>query len=290
MTGYYATWLADALRAADLNVIETPGWKSNGRRGGEPLLGAPRFVIAHHTAGPKSGDHPSLGVVMHGRPGLGGPLSNLFLDRDGDWQVIAAGKCNHAGQTLDPSYQNGWTLGIEAEAAGVPFAPNDWPAVQMSSYVTGVAALLDHLGYDATKCLAHKEIASPKGRKSDPNFDMTVFRVKVARQLSIWNEAASRDKPRPAPTAFSLGRILKNEPFPKRKMRGKDVERVAIALVKAGHGLPKSRSTRTASGYDGIFGAEMEAATKAFQRKRKLLADGRVGRDTTRALNGKWTG
>ena len=290
MTDYYATWLADALRWADLNVIETTGWKSDGRRGGEPLLGTPKFVIVHHTAGPKTGDHPSIGVVKNGRPGLGGPLSNLFLDRDGDWNAIAAGKCNHAGQVLDPDYQNGWTIGIEAEAAGVMNAPNDWPDVQMRSYVTGVAALLWHLKLDATKCLAHKEIASPKGRKSDPNFDMTVFRVKVARQLSIWNEAASRDKPRPAPVAFTLTRILKNDHFPARKMRGKDVERVAVALVKNGEGLPKSKSTRTASGYDGIFGSEMERAVRSFQKRKNLTVDGRVGPNTARALGGKFTG
>lgn len=290
MTGYYATWLADALRWADLKVIETPGWKSNGRRGGEPLLGVPRYAIAHHTAGPKTGDHPSLGVVMNGRPGLGGPLSNLFLDRDGDWTVIAAGKCNHAGQVRHSDFQNGWTIGVEAEAAGVLNAPNDWPDVQMRSYITGMAALMWHLKYGAEKVLAHKEICEPKGRKSDPNFDMTVFRVKVARQLAIWSEAASRDKPRPKPADFTLSRILKNNRFPARKMRGKDVERVAVALVKNGEGLPRSRSTRTASGYDGIFGDEMERAVRSFQRRKKLLADGRVGRDTARALNGKWTG
>lgn len=290
MTDYYATWMADALRRADLNVIEMQGWKSNGRRGGEPLLGTPKFVVVHHTAGPKTGDHPSLNVVAHGRPGLGGPLGNLFLDRDGDWQVIAAGKCNHAGQVRHSDYQNGWTIGIEAEAAGVMNAPNDWPDVQMRSYVTGVAALLWHLKLDATKCLAHKEVCFPVGRKSDPNFDMTVFRVKVARQLAIWQDEVSRDKPRPKPADFTLSRILKNNRFPARKMRGKDVERVAVALVKAGEGLPKSRSTRTASGYDGIFGDEMERATRSFQKRKKLTADGRVGRDTARALNGKWTG
>lgn len=284
MTEQYATWLADALRKRGLKVEEIPGWRTRGRRGGEKLLGVPKYIIDHHTAGPKTGDRPSLNLVEKGRADLGGPLSNLFLTRSGVWVVVAAGKCNHAGRVRHEDYQNGWTIGIEAEATGV----DAWPAEQYQSYVKGVAALLDHLHYKENRTLAHKEICEPAGRKSDPNFGMNEFRALVGRQLDRWAQT-DRDAERPpahAP-AFKLGRVLQIE---KPLMRGKDVEQVALALKRNGFALKNSRSTRTASGFDGIFGPDMAGAVKAFRTRKGLRSGGEVGPRTTVALGGVWIG
>src|SRR5690606_28248152 len=51
----------------------------------------------HHTAGPRSGDLPSLNTLLYGRPGLPGPLCNAALSRSAKIHLIAARRANHAG-------------------------------------------------------------------------------------------------------------------------------------------------------------------------------------------------
>ena len=88
------TWLPQVLLDAGLKVAEQPGWRTRGRGDVGPTKG----VICHHTAGAKTGNMPSLGVVTNGRPDLPGPLAQLCLGRDGTYFVVAAGRCNHAGR------------------------------------------------------------------------------------------------------------------------------------------------------------------------------------------------
>ena len=169
------TWLADVLRAAGLTVVEVPGWKTRGH--GD--MGEVRGVLLHHTAGPLKGDAPSLPVVINGRPDLPGPLSQLFLARSGVWHVVAAGKAWHAGAGVWRGVTDGNArlVGVEAENTGLPNDP--WPAAQVTSYAKGVAAILSHVGAPVEMAAGHKEYATPKGRKSDPSFDMPAFREKV---------------------------------------------------------------------------------------------------------------
>jgi hypothetical protein len=74
------TNLADILRSAGLNVTEVDGWKT---RAHGPLT-AVRSIICHHTAGPPTGDYPSLPIVRdQGRSqefSKGGctPAENIF--------------------------------------------------------------------------------------------------------------------------------------------------------------------------------------------------------------------
>lgn len=167
------TDLATVLRAAGLKVQEVPGWKTRGHG----QMTSVETIACHHTAGPKTGNYPSLGVVRDGRPGLDGPLAQLGLARDGTWLVIAAGVCWHAGVVFESWQNNYHAIGIEAEGTGV----DPWPAIQYNSYVAGVRALKDHYKVPLSHVLGHKEIAKPKGRKTDPNFDMNNFRAAVAR-------------------------------------------------------------------------------------------------------------
>ena len=90
------TDLADVLRSADLNVIEEPGWKTRGHG----VMASVKSILCHHTAGPATGDYPSLQIVRDGRPDLSGPLAQLGLSRSGLWYVIAAGRSYHAGKTI----------------------------------------------------------------------------------------------------------------------------------------------------------------------------------------------
>lgn len=178
---YRLTWLADVLRDAGLTVVEHGGWQSRGR--GE--MGNVVGVIMHHTAGPATGDLPSLGVVLNGRPadGIPGPLSQLMLSRSGAWHVIAAGVANHAGKGyadfVGQDNGNQHMLGVEAESTG----KGDWTQAQIVSYPRGVAALLEKLDEPTSHAIAHKEWARPLGRKIDPAGwpgDMKEFRASVA--------------------------------------------------------------------------------------------------------------
>jgi len=139
-------------------------------------------VVCHHTAGPATGNAPSLGIVTRGRPDLAGPLSQMVLGRDGTYYIVASGRANHAGggRWRDVTDGNGCMLGIEAEATG----RDVWPKVQYDAYVHGVAAILRHLKLGPAMACGHKEYATPSGRKPDPNFDMVSFRQAVRALLA----------------------------------------------------------------------------------------------------------
>ena len=79
------TDLADACRKSGLKVIEANGWRTRGHG----QMAAVRTIVCHHTAGPSTGNMPSLNTIINGRPGLEGPLSQLGLARDGTVYVIA---------------------------------------------------------------------------------------------------------------------------------------------------------------------------------------------------------
>lgn len=177
---YSLTWLPAVLRNAGCKVSEVPGWETRGRAEMGKVLG----VICHHTAGPKLGNAPSLNLIVKGRPDLAGPLSQLCLGRDGTFYVVAAGKCNHAGAGAwhGVTMGNSNMIGIEAENTGLEGDP--WPAMQLDAYARGVAAILAHSGVGAIMAAGHKEYALPKGRKSDPSFDMDRFRTRVAAFLN----------------------------------------------------------------------------------------------------------
>jgi hypothetical protein len=171
------TDLADILRGAGLTVVEVAGWKTRGHG----VMSSVKGILAHHTAGAATGDYPSLGVVRDGRADLPGPLSQLGLGRSGTWYVIAAGRCYHAGSTIDDSiFGNSNAIGIEAEGTGIPSTNTGhayWPDVQYQSYIQGVKALQAAYGIPTSRVLGHKEAAVPLGRKPDPNFSMDEFRA-----------------------------------------------------------------------------------------------------------------
>lgn len=175
----WLTDLADACRKSGLRVVEVHGWQT---RGHGPLVRL-SSITCHHTATPAgsvgaagSRDYPTLRVVRDGHGSLDGPLSQLGLGRDGTVYVIAAGKAYHAGAVAHGWQSNSEALGIEAEHPGGN-AP--WLDVQYRAYVRLVAALVKHYEIPVDRVLGHKEIAIPRGRKSDPTFDMDAFRRDV---------------------------------------------------------------------------------------------------------------
>ena len=252
---YALTWLPEVLEAATLKVAEVPGWRSRGRS----EMGTVKGVMCHHTAGPTTGNMPSLRIVTEGRNDLAGPLAQLCLGRDGTFYVVAAGKANHAGRGNWQGHGDGNSnfIGIEAENSGGKNDP--WPDIQIEAYQRGVAALLTKIEADSIMCCGHKEYALPMGRKPDPNFDMAKFRFAVA---AIMNGSAPA--PSKIPFSDSDGR-----PTLRQGSRGELVE-----LVQA-----KVNVTP-----DGVFGGHTEAAVRQFQRDHALVPDGIVGPRTWAAI------
>lgn len=172
----YLTNLADVARSAGLTVVEQANWK---QRGHGAMVDV-QAVIAHHTAGPATGDAPSLTTVQNGRSDLPGPLAHFLLSRSGVVYVVAAGQCWHTGSTLQSWQSNAHAIGIEAEATGTAA----WPEAQMVAFAKLCAALCRAFKLPASRVLGHKEICAPVGRKIDPNFDMGSFRNRVTGYLS----------------------------------------------------------------------------------------------------------
>ena len=179
---YQLTWLPSVLRAAGLTVVEEPGWESRGH--GD--MGVVKGAMCHHTAGClHESDLSMTETLIHGRPGLDGPLSQLGLNEKGVYYMIAAGRCWHAG----PGEWQGITAGnssfIGIEAANTGLGNDEWEAAQMEAYAKGCAAILKHIGAKPIMCVGHKEYATPKGRKIDPTFSMPEFRVNVANLMGV---------------------------------------------------------------------------------------------------------
>lgn len=176
----YLNDLATMLRAGGMSVVEVGGWPS---RNHGSMAGV-RSVICHHTAGAATGNAPSLNVVVNGRSDLAGPLSQLFLARDGTVYVVSNGVAWHAGATIDDSiYGNSYAIGIEAENTG----SQPWPPVQVEAYAKLCALLCKHYDIPVDRVKGHKEICKPAGRKIDPAGlpgDMSGHRARVAGYIT----------------------------------------------------------------------------------------------------------
>lgn len=181
------TWLADVLRAAGVTVVEHDGWKTRGR----PLSTGsflPRGVMLHED-GSGRGSSPNEPSYLVRGDGEGsakpGPLCQLWIDYQGRWHTIAAGRCNHAG--VGPGFGvvprnsgNTYLIGIETDNT----EGEDWTPAMRRSLVPGMAALFRRLGADPAHALmGHKEYAP--GRKSDPDsINMPQLRRDVAAALT----------------------------------------------------------------------------------------------------------
>jgi hypothetical protein len=212
------------------------GWKT---RGHGPM-GTCKGVLLHHTAGPKTGNMPSLGVVTNGRPDLAGPLCNTGLGRDGTCLHRGRRRAYHAGAGSwhGVTAGNSELIGIEAENAGDGQA---WPSVQIDAYVRLCAAVLKQIGADPIMAWRIGNMRFRRGGRS------TRWHRHGRLPASGRGDHERRRRPgrpsrRPMPRS---GRTLR------RGMSGDDVAALqkAIGVVA-----------------DGDFGPGTEAALRAFQR------------------------
>lgn len=256
---YKLTWLADVLRAAGCTVVEEDGWKDRGRA----EMGTVKGVLLHHT-GPGS-EKGLLSLIRDGRKDLAGPLSQLFLTEDGVYHVIAAGRCNHAGNGLWRGVSAGNSAFIGIEAMNDGDGKDFWPAVQMIAYVTGVAAILGHIGADFSMAAGHKEYALPRGRKIDPSFDMGDFREMLFAQMERGDMAAT-------------GQIAPMPTLPKKAM---------LKIGDRGNSVKEMQRGIGGVVIDGDFGPATLRRVRAWQKENGLVADGLFGPKSWAKLEGK---
>jgi hypothetical protein len=270
-----ALFIADALRRAGVTVKEMDGWKTRGRPASTGGFD-PRGVIVHHDAsatGATSGQ--ATFIAKTGRPAenIPAPLAHCWVDTDGVWHVLAAGRCNHAGTgrgfgRIPPDCGNQFAIGVETDHT----TGERWVPAQKEALKRGVAALVDAMHVDAaTSVCGHKEYTS---RKPDPApLDMDDFRADVAVLADQLGAARNRVPMRRLGGGLPLvdlshvkaaARIDPGAPDGHVTFKA-DVLIVEKALVAEGFREPVF--------LDGSFGTRTVSAYKRWQEKIGLVGD-----------------
>lgn len=188
-----ADWLSDVLTAAGVTVKTYPGWHGRGRDFTDL-----RAVVWHHDASP-SGDSPGVPAYMLRQMAAGKAAAQLWVDRRGTWHVLAAGVAFHTGNVRAGMPGNDESLGVETDHT----TGEDWPVMQVTSLRAGTAAILRRLGQDSSALHMHKTIASPPGRKTDPDgLDLHPERGRLAVLMA--------DKPTPTSEEDPVASFLFN--------------------------------------------------------------------------------
>lgn len=153
--------IADRLRAEGLKVVEVAGWQTRGLSAFDP-----KGSVDHHTAGPRTGNAPSLRICTEGRSDLPGPLCHVLIGRDNTCYVIASGKANHAGAGGWAGLTGNSTVyGIERENVGTSAEP--WRPDQTKTAAKAHAALLRGSRYGANPQLVCRHQEWAPARKID---------------------------------------------------------------------------------------------------------------------------
>lgn len=169
--------IIERMRKRGVKVQEIAGWQTRGRDGAF----TPKAVFEHHDASSlKTGNSGALGIIVAGRPGIPGPLSQFQVGRDGTWFVVAAGRANHAGLGgpkvgIPADSGNQYAYGVEVANNGVD---EPYSAALQTSLDKGLASILDEMNNsDTNQLIGHKEWAPT--RKSDPRHSMNWRRDRV---------------------------------------------------------------------------------------------------------------
>jgi Putative peptidoglycan binding domain/N-acetylmuramoyl-L-alanine amidase len=256
--------VAAILRARGIKVTEVSGWTTRGRSTFEP-----RAVVCHWTAATRS----ITPMLMHGRPGVPGPLCNFELLPGNDGvKLVAAGKANHAG-VARAGFTNSVAFGIEA--AGPPIG-----ADEMKVYHALVAAICKVYRFPVKERVRdHAGVALPAGRKSDisPKYDMGEFRRRVAALA--------------ASSAAVVEQREKRGPRKDGKPWYPGVRRIGMHGKASGPGAFIAMIQERLNVWgdkvavDGDFGPKTRDAVAAFQKRRGLApVSGVVGPRTWYAL------
>jgi len=174
--------------------------------GGKWATPGPVGIVVHHQVGlDEIGSDGALSFVKYGPIA---PYYNVWHNYgDGHRHIITEGEANHAGygdpahinrisagapvddllprnlSRSDSMVGNAWLIGVCLEG---PDRQGGHTQVQYDATVETCAAICDAYGWHpAVNVMGHKEWATPRGRKSDPGFDMGKFRQDVGDQMAL---------------------------------------------------------------------------------------------------------
>lgn len=136
--------------AADGFPVEfVPGWETRGRG-----TLTPRGAVNHWTAGPRTGNTPSLRIVTHGRAGLRNALCNTYSSREPRLYIVAARTAWHAGKgSWQGTTGNSRMLGHEAENSG----QGEWTPRHLDLIAALDRAQIDVFGFGVSMVCDHYE-------------------------------------------------------------------------------------------------------------------------------------
>lgn len=172
--------LPPLLVADRLHVIEMPEWRTRDRTAKGQTF-HPIAIILHHDGMGLDNTNVAINMIK--------PQSNgaqIWIRRNGDVHMLAAGRMNHAGlgagyHAIPTNCGNEYSIGIETDYAGSGI----WPIDLLNSLrvVNHRLAQLLHLTDVYTHYCGHREYAP--GRKFDPgNLDISAIRGQLALDLS----------------------------------------------------------------------------------------------------------
>lgn len=260
------TWLADALRAEGLTVVEEPGWETRSQPTNNNFI--PIGVMNHHTAPPVP--YPVLKLYAS---------CNLNIKPTGVVHVVAAGYqydsgsgssvvVNEARNDVAPSgtaYERGlpddincnpYYIDIEVDHAG---DGGPIPDVQLDALILADVAICRHMKWTANRVVAHKESTR---RKIDPNWndptnEMEYIRSKVEEKLG--------NSPPPNEGEYVMDPELATEPT-------HAWANVQEALIENGSDLGDFEPIAPyfPQGADGVPGDLTQNAVREFKRNQGL--------------------
>lgn len=261
MGSRYLTDLADVIRRADLVVHEISGWQTRGRSSGGFNSPQPTYIMCHHTASSPGSDGASDANYIATGSDIA-PISQLYINRDGEVWVCAAGACNNAGSggphgSVPQDSMNTYSIALEVANNGVG---EPWPEIQQQAYQLVVQTLMARYGIPTANICAHFEWAPT--RKIDP-----AGSSRWATGAASWNMAAFRsdaaagwpDQP-PTPTPPDPGPTPTPTPYPglaQRYDRGAVVLDWQEAMIYGGW-ISDNPSNRDSYYGDGMYGAVLK--------------------------------
>ena len=268
---------ADLLTQWGYKVTRVAGWESR-QASTIPLV--PVAIIQHHTAARET----PLSYLLDGdsQRHLPGPLSQWQVKRSGEIILLAAGYANHAGY-VDPAAfdviasghapldaevipgpdsttwsANRHSIGIEADGPG---GPDDWSAEETAACIALNAALNITYGWTAAvRTGAHKEITRRK--PADPVVHMGRFRRDILAEIGRRTGSPAEA----SPLSSTSETIRKGS--------------TGAAVLRWTTWLHSMFSYAAKVSPGTYFGEDTEAATREFQRRVNLDADGIVGPKT----------
>lgn len=212
--GIWLTDMAQLLRDFGLNVIEVNGWQTRARSSGG-YGDWPLCVMWHHTAsGPNSNGWPDANYIATGD--ANSPISNLYIDRQGNVFVIAAGATNTNGQGNAIAFSRGTVPkdGMNTRALGVECGNNGvgerWPQPQIDAMFRVSTVMNLWFGNRADDLASHNQYAPT--RKIDPATDNIEgpWRPGTVNSSRSWNAQDIRNEANRRLQAFIDG----NQPVP----------------------------------------------------------------------------